>query len=72
MHISQIKQTDIAKELGISDAFLSQIFAGIYEPGKATAKKMGSFTGLPWTDFLTMAPQQIRVSLYDAAVKRAA
>lgn len=72
MHISQIKQTDIAKALDISDAYLSQIFAGIYEPGKATARKMGDFTGLPWTDFLTMPPDQIRIALFEAAARAAA
>lgn len=72
MHISKVKQSDIAGSLGISDSFLSQVLSGTYEVGKPTAKKMGDYTGRPWTDFLTMTPDQIRAALFEAAASRAA
>ena len=71
MHISQIKQADIANDLGISVAYLSQILNG-YEPGKATARRMAEYTGLPWTDFFSMTPEQIRIVLFEAAAEKAA
>jgi transcriptional regulator with XRE-family HTH domain len=62
-------QAELAKAIGISDGHLSQVFSGKYEPGKNLAKKMSDFSGIPWTDFLTMTPDEIRQALMDAAAK---
>jgi len=62
-----IRQTDIAKELGISDAHLSQILSGKAIPGKATCRKFGDYTGIAWTMFLVMPPEAIWAALFFAA-----
>jgi transcriptional regulator with XRE-family HTH domain len=59
-----MNQRKIARELGVSDAYLSQILSGVYEPSKKMAKRMAAFTGRTWTDFLTMTPAEIRAALF--------
>jgi transcriptional regulator with XRE-family HTH domain len=61
------KQTDIAKAIDMSDAYLSQILSGVYEPSKEAAKKFGVFTGREWTDFLKMDRAEIKQALFAAA-----
>jgi transcriptional regulator with XRE-family HTH domain len=47
------KQTDLAAQLGISDAFLSQVLAGNRRPKLETLLKIEALTGVPvvsWAD----------------------
>lgn len=44
--MKKIKQTQIAKNAGITDGFLSQILAGIRTPSWENAKKLHQATGI--------------------------
>jgi len=68
----KVTQKEIAEAMDISGGHLSLILSGVYEPGKDTAKRFGAYTGIPWTTFFEMSPDQIRVALFDAAKKRLA
>jgi len=57
------KQKIIAKAVGISDAFLSQILSGMRRPGWETAKKLAEATGVPEKIWLDGTPEEIRQKL---------
>ena len=58
-----IRQTQIAKMIGISDSFLSQIMAGKKRPHWKTAKKLAKTTHTTPELWLDGSPEQIRKAI---------
>ena len=64
-------QKEIAEKCGITDAHLSQVLSGTAKAGIKAAKGFGAFTGVHWTNFLTMTLDEIRTALFEAAERAA-
>jgi DNA-binding transcriptional regulator YdaS (Cro superfamily) len=47
---NDMTQVGFARQLGISDAFLSQILSGVRKPGVALTKRIEAVTGIPRID----------------------
>lgn len=47
---NDLTQVGFARQLGISDAFLSQILSGVRKPGVALTKRIEAVTSIPRKD----------------------
>lgn len=69
--MSGFTQVAIARRAGVSQSILSELFNNKREIGKATAKRLGEFTGVRWTRFFDMDGADIRRVLIEACESRA-
>ena len=59
-------QSQIAKEIGMTPAYLSMVINGKVPGGigKKTAKQIGRYLDRPWKDFIDMEPDEIRAAIF--------
>ena len=52
LKVSRRSQTSLAKEVGLSAAYLSMLIAGVRTPSLQVAKRLQAVTGIPATEFI--------------------
>lgn len=68
--MDNITQEKLAQQIGISQPLISGIFSGKKDISKSTAKKLGRFTGKPWTCFFDMSRAEVRQVLITSCKDR--
>jgi transcriptional regulator with XRE-family HTH domain len=59
-----IRQSEIAKKIGISRSYLCLILRGTRRVTQHVGRKMEEVTGTPWYQWMDYSPDQVKTELY--------